>query len=114
MSEGTSDLLSLISSSPLLAKHPADDTQNGDLWIYPSKEDVSLRGKEALTAYEFGRKTIRHLFCGNCGVDVGVSAKDPEKHPFYPINVRTMNGVDVEALKVKKGNGSTWDPPYEV
>ena len=91
-----------------------DKIQNGDLWIYPSKDDVSLRGKEAITSYEFGLKQVRHLFCSTCGVSIGVVGKD-DSIPVKPINVRTINGVDLDVLKVRKENGwSTREPPYEI
>lgn len=56
---------------------------------------------------------VRHLFCGTCGVNVGVVGKTDEI-PFKPINVRTMKGVDVEGLKVKKVDGWSRGPEYEV
>ena len=31
-----------------------------------------------------------------------------------PINVRTLNGVDLETLKIKKVSGKEWDPQYDV
>ena len=73
-----------------------------------------LGGKESLTQYEFARKKVTHLLCGTCGVSVTVVAKD-NFLPIQPINVRTMNGVELDKLKVTKGDGwSTMEPQYEI
>lgn len=55
----------------------------------------------------------RHLFRGTCGVNVGVVGNTDEL-PFKPINVRTMKGVDVGGLKLKKVDGWSRGPEYEV
>ncbi|MCJ1228498.1 hypothetical protein MMC12_005159 [Toensbergia leucococca] len=94
--------------------------RNGDLWIYPPTTAVTLHGEEALKDYSFAKKTTSHRFCGTCGVSVVVKIidlsvlQDGEDEPT-PINVRTMNDVDVEALNLVKYDGwSKMDPPYEV
>ncbi len=81
------------------------------MWIYPAPSDIALRGEEALTGYEFGSKMAKHLFCGTCGISVVVVG---EKIPFKPTNVRTMKGVNVEGLKLKKIDGWSSGPEYKV
>ena len=66
-----------------------------------------------------GKKLTANWFtvCSTCGVSVGVSPKKEleSKMPFRPINIRTMNGVDLEKLSIKKFDGwSTREPQYEV
>jgi len=34
--------------------------------------------------------------------------------PFKPTNTRTMKGVDIEGLKIKKVDGWSMEPQYEV
>ena len=87
------------------------------MWIYPAPEQLALRHGGAFTSYEFGKKMVRHLFCGTCGVSVGATPKDELKaqFPIRPINVRSMNDVDFDKLKVKKGDGwNTMEPQYVV
>jgi len=72
-----------------------------------------MSGEEALTGYEFGNKMARHLFCGTCGVNVGVVGKT-DALPFKPTNVRTMKGVDLEGLKVRTVDGWSMEPKYDV
>jgi len=66
-----------------------------------------------LTVYEFGNKIARHLFCGTCGVNVMVEG-ETDALPFKPTNTRTMKGVDIEGLKIKKVDGWSMEPQYEV
>lgn len=92
-------------------------SQNGEMWIYPPPETLALRHGGAFTAYEFGSKRVRHLFCSTCGVSVGVSPKKEweAEMPVRPVNVRTIIDVDLESLKVKKADGwSKMEPQYEV
>lgn len=74
---------------------------------YPPKEGE--KGKK-LTANRF-------IVCRTCGVSVGVTPKKEleSEMPVRPVNVRTMNGVDLEKLSIKKVDGwSTREPQYEV
>ena len=72
-----------------------------------------MKGEEALMGYEFGNKVARHLFCGTCGVHVGVVGTT-DALPFKPTNVRTMKGVDLEGLKVRKVDGGSMEPQYDA
>ncbi|KAI9814265.1 MAG: hypothetical protein M1827_003431 [Pycnora praestabilis] len=93
---------------------PFTDTENGELWIYPSKSSVELYGQDALSNYQFGKKRAKHSFCSICGVSAIVRINDPEVN-VMPVNVRTMNGVDLEDLKIKKYDGwKELEPQYTV
>jgi hypothetical protein len=86
------------------------------MWIYPPPENLALRHGGAFTAYEFGLKRVRHLFCGTCGVSVGCVPKEELKaqFPMRPLNVRTMNEVDLDGLTITKKDGwSEGEPQYE-
>ena len=54
--------------------------------------------------------------CSTCGVSVGVSPKKEleSQMPVRPINVRTMDGVDLEKLSIKKVDGWSREPQYEA
>lgn len=54
-----------------------------------------------LTTYEFGSKKIKHRFCRICGSTIGPAVPS---HGFVVINVRTVDGIDLEKLEVQKLN----------
>ena len=87
--------------------------QNSDLWIYSKKENVKIHGKENLTGYEFLHKDSLHSFCKICGVSVLVEVTEPGSN-IVPINVRTINGIDLGSLRLKKYDGKANDPQYIV
>ncbi|KAI5249050.1 hypothetical protein E4T42_05451 [Aureobasidium subglaciale] len=93
-------------------------SRNADMWIYPPIASVDLLGtEEKLTDYLFGPKRAYHGFCGACGVDVvnRVDLHPVFKAPVRPINVRTMDGLDLESLKVDKADGWAMNTgPYKA
>jgi hypothetical protein len=74
---------------------------------------VQLRGDDHLTDYDFLSKTSLHSFCSTCGVSVVVKATDPEDD-IVPLNVRTIDGIDLESLEYNKYDGRSNDPQYSV
>lgn len=93
--------------------------QNADLWLYPSKSSVSLHGIPHLTVYHFGRKVGGHAFCSTCGVPVVnfLEQREGELGASFadkmPVNARTLNGVDMKGVEVKRVDGKNWGQPYE-
>ncbi|KAI4761150.1 hypothetical protein E4T52_01873 [Aureobasidium sp. EXF-3400] len=95
--------------------------RNADMWIYPPIPSVNLLGtEEKLTDYLFGLKRAFHGFCGTCGVDVvnRVDLHHIFKAPVRPVNVRTINNIVLEDLKIEKVDGWSRNTapykPYEV
>lgn len=91
-------------------------SRNADLWIYPPKPAVTLRGEPHLTTYRFGRKISGHAFCSTCGVPVanrfaeqdygdGADAVAEWARGSLPVNARTIDGVDLGAVKVSRADG---------
>lgn len=83
-------------------------SRNANLWVYPSQKDVELRGGNHLTVYRFGTKVAGHAFCSTCGVPV-VNEFEGIVNEFMagrlPVNARTINGIDLKAVKVNKVDG---------
>jgi hypothetical protein len=91
------------------------------MWIYPPIPSVDLLGTEdKLTDYLFGLKRAFHGFCGVCGIDVvnRVDLHHIFKAPVRPVNVRTINDIALEDLKIEKVDGWSRNTapykPYEV
>lgn len=55
---------------------------------------------------------MHHYFCGTCGASCMARSIDPE---FFPgmtcVNVRMLEDVELEKLKVKAADGKSYDPP---
>lgn len=73
-----------------------------------------LSGKDALTLYQFGTKTARHLFCKYCGI-----------HPFtnpraapdtISVNLRCLDDFETAKLHVEVGlfDGEHWDSANKI
>lgn len=88
------------------------------MWIYPPIASVNLLGTEdKLTNYLFGPQRAYHGFCGVCGVDVvnRVDLHPKFKAPVRPINVRTMDNVELDDLKIDKADGWSLNTgPYKA
>jgi hypothetical protein len=72
----------------------------------PAAQFKLLAGDTDLTKFEFNRRTIEHQFCSTCGIQsfaLGTNPKTGAK--LAAINVRCVDGVDIDALNVKKVDG---------
>ncbi|KAH8601541.1 Mss4-like protein [Bisporella sp. PMI_857] len=87
-------------------------SRNSDLWIYPKKSEVALSGAENLTDYVFLHEDSLHSFCKTCGVSVVVKVTSGDD--IMPINVRTVDNIDVDKLKLKFYDGKSNKPEYKV
>jgi len=87
--------------------------QNGDLFIYPPKSAVKVSGGENLTGYGFLSEKCLHSFCRKCGVSVLVK-NIAEEDEDMPINVRTIQGVDLGGLVYQEYDGAANDPQYAL
>jgi hypothetical protein len=76
------------------------------LIVSPSDFDL-VSGRESLTTYVFNTGIAKHHFCQVCGV-----------HPFYvprsdpnmiDVNVRCLDGVDLNTIELASFNGKSWD-----
>src|SRR5690242_6259796 len=64
-----------------------------------------LSGENATTDFQYNKHVIHHLFCASCGIESYARGKRPDGAEMVAINVRCLDGVDLESLKVKKFNG---------
>ena len=104
------------------SENQSNDIQNAYIWIYPKVEQVVIQGKDNITEYAMGQKMMLKSFCKTCGVQLSnrsaplseeeIAALSPESkvwfdrgQQFAPVNLRTINGLDLSALNVKKGDG---------
>ena len=78
------------------------------LWLtFVSPQQFKLlSGLDDLADHQFNKHVIHHLFCSTCGVESYAHGKRPgDGADVVAINVRCLDGVDPDALKVKKVDG---------
>lgn len=66
-----------------------------------------LSGENEMTEYQFNRHAIHHPFCKTCGIQPYAYGKGPGGRDMVMLNVRCLDGVDAEQLKVKKFDGAS-------
>ncbi|XWW99321.1 hypothetical protein V2A60_007330 [Cordyceps javanica] len=115
--------------------------RNACLWVYPKVEQVVLSGREEdIARYRFNHEVLAKPFCRTCGVTMsnpaneaitadeaatklpGADAAQQAKvrqyvarhKTIHPVNVRTLHGVDLDRLHVKRLDGARLIPPPYV
>ena len=68
----------------------------------PQSALTQLTGQAAQTDYQFGPKSIHHLFCTTCGVRSFGTGVGPDGNGWAMVNVRCLDGVDVHTLEIKQ------------
>lgn len=70
------------------------------LWLsfVPAGQFHLESGEDVLTDYQFSKKIIHHLFCSRCGVQSFSRGTMPDGQQTVAINVRCLDGLDLEAL----------------
>jgi hypothetical protein len=74
------------------------------LMFVPAKQFNLRSGEDAVTDYQFNRKVIHHLFCRFCGIKSFSRGTGPNG-PTAAINVRCLDDVDLEKVRVTKFDG---------
>jgi hypothetical protein len=78
----------------------------GLLAFAPASQFKLAQGESDLTTYEFNRHMIQHRFCSTCGIQSFAMGKHPKTGaPMAAINVRCLDGVDVDQFKVRNVDG---------
>jgi hypothetical protein len=83
-------------------------TMKGILHLVVSREQFELlSGQDAITTYQFGTNVAKHTFCRHCGIH---SFYTPRSNPDgISVNVRCLEGVDVEAVRPRPFDGRHWE-----
>lgn len=72
----------------------------------PAGQFKLIQGEQELTTYEFNRHMIQHKFCSTCGIQSFAIGKNPKTgEVMAAINVRCLDGIDADQLKVRKVDG---------
>ena len=57
-----------------------------------------VSGEPNLRDYQFGKKSIHHMFCTQCGVRPFARGADGKGNRFYAVRVNCLDGVDPQEL----------------
>ncbi|KAI1386358.1 glutathione-dependent formaldehyde-activating enzyme [Hypoxylon trugodes] len=105
--------------------------RHGSTWMYPKKDQVVIEGEDNLGVYLFNTKLFGKTFCKICGIPIHNQPQPiteeqfnnlPEGHrkwlksgqDLMPINLRTIDGLDVDDLNVVHYDGYNKNPPRYV
>ena len=75
------------------------------LWFVPRAALRTLEGEDRLETYTFNKKVIRHRFCTGCGTQPYSLGQMPDGAEIAAINVRCLEGFDLEGVARKPVNG---------
>jgi hypothetical protein len=79
--------------------------RNGWLLAFVPEAQFKLLTPQApLTDYQFNKHVIHHLFCPTCGVHP-FSRGSGKSGPVVSVNVRCLEGVELEGLTVTQFDG---------
>ncbi len=68
----------------------------------PGDKLQATAGRELLTDYQFGKKSIHHTFCSVCGVRPFAEGSGEDGSAWAMVNVRCLDGVDPHQLRVTR------------
>jgi hypothetical protein len=78
------------------------------LWFVPKTQFALKTPDEAASTYLFNKHAIRHRFCANCGIHVFGEAIHPKTGvPIAAINIRCLEGVDIDKVEVAHFDGAS-------
>ncbi|MGB3646033.1 MAG: GFA family protein [Mesorhizobium sp.] len=81
-------------------------SKRGSILAFTPATNFSLeKGADDLTEYRFNTKTIAHLFCAGCGMESFGRGKGPDGTEMVAVNVRCLDGVDLDSLKPQPYDG---------
>lgn len=75
------------------------------MWFVPRASLQVTRGERAMSSYTFNKHAIQHKFCPNCGIHAFGEGTDPSGEAMAAINVRCLENIDLDTLKVTHFDG---------
>lgn len=83
-------------------------SKRGWLLAFVKPEQFKLvQGGDELTDYQFGKKSIHHLFCPVCGVSSFGRGSTPQSGDMIAVNVRCVDNLDLPSLSVTEVDGKS-------
>ena len=81
-------------------------SRSGALLMFLPRDAVTVQAApDAMTTYTFNKHNIQHRFCKTCGIKVFGEGTDPKGNRTAAINIRCIDGVDLDKIPVQHFNG---------
>jgi hypothetical protein len=92
---------------PVMSCNCSICSKRGSLLTFvPASQFAHTKGSDAdLTEYTWNKHIIHHLFCPVCGILSYARGTDPKGNEMVAINVRCLDGVDIDSLEITKFDG---------
>lgn len=71
----------------------------------PESNFKLLSGESDLKDYQFNKKVIHHLFCGNCGILSFGKGSAPDGTKMIAVNIRCLDGIDLSRIQIHEYDG---------
>lgn len=82
--------------------------KKGNLMIFvPDAQFKFTSSTETLADYQFGKKSIHHHFCSNCGIGIFGATVMPDGTKSKAINVRCLDDVDWSQYPIHQYDGAS-------
>ena len=75
------------------------------LWFVPRAAVRFSTPDDAAATYLFNKHVIRHRFCRVCGIHTHGEGTDPKGNAMAAINLRCIEGLDLDAIPVQRFDG---------
>lgn len=75
------------------------------LWFVPRAQLRLKTPESAASTYTFNQHVIKHRFCPVCGIHPYGEGVDPQGKAMAAINLRCIEGLDLDAIPVQKFDG---------
>jgi len=75
------------------------------LWFVPRDQFRLLTSEADIGTYTFNKHVIKHRFCRTCGIHPYGEGTDPKGNPMAAINIRCLEGIDLEKVPVQHFDG---------
>lgn len=75
------------------------------MWFVPRTALTLTTPESDIATYTFNKHVIRHRFCPTCGIHPFGEGTMPDGTPMAAINLRCVDGVDLDALPLQHYDG---------
>ena len=75
------------------------------LWFVPREQFTLLTPDANAGTYLFNKHVIRHRFCRICGIHPYAEGQDGKRHAMAAVNVRCIEGIDLDSVPVTHFDG---------